>query len=163
MAESDGGAIASGGAHRPDGGPHDLILLDELDRVEPRGAAVAVAERARADEAGGLAAEVDVPLLALVVHVEVHPLVLPVESQLDKVPPVGHVRRGAVRGAAGAEEAHPAVLGELELRDALVDLVRLAEDEVARVGALVVGAHVEGDALRPEVAVKLRVLRRLAL
>ena len=44
----------------------------------------------------------------------------------------------------------------------LVDLVRLSQDEMARVGALVVGAHVKGDALRPEVAVELRVLRRLA-
>ena len=114
-----------------------------------------------ADEAGGLAPEGDVPLLQHSVHVEGHLLLVPLEAQLHQVPPVGLVRRRAVGGAAGAEEAHPAVLGELELRDALVHLVALAEDEVPRVGVLVVGAHVKGHRVGAEVAVEDR--RVLAL
>mmetsp|Transcript_53473 Transcript_53473/g.122887 ORF Transcript_53473/g.122887 Transcript_53473/m.122887 type:complete len:264 (-) Transcript_53473:294-1085(-) len=129
-------------------------LFDELDRVEPSGTHVAVAERARADKGGSFPSERDLSLLQLPVDVEGDRLAHPIEAEFDEIPLVRHVRRCAVRGAAGAEEAHLAVLGELELRHALVHLVRLAQDEVARIRALVVGARVEADRVGSEVAVE---------
>ena len=92
-----------------------------------------------------------------------HLALLPVEPQLDVVPLVRDVRRRAVRDALRAEQPHLPVLGELELRHPLVHLVRLAEDEVAGVGAAVVGAHVERDGLRLERAVEGRRVLRLGV
>ena len=83
-----------------------------------------------------------------------HLLLLPVEAQLDQVPPVGLVRRRAVCRAARAEQAHAPILGELKLGDPLVHLVRLAKDEVARVGVLVVCPHIEGHTVRPKLPVE---------
>ena len=85
--------------------------------------------------------EGDLALLQGMVDVEGDLLLLPVETQLHKVPPGWQVRRRPMRRAAGAQQPHPPVLGELELGDALVHLVRLAQYEVARVGALIVRAH----------------------
>jgi hypothetical protein len=64
-----------------------------------------------------------------------HLLLRPVEGEVDPVPDVRHVGHGAVRRAARAEQAHVALFCELKLSDATVHLVRLAEDEVARVCA----------------------------
>ena len=56
--------------------------------------------------------------------------------------------------AVGREGTH------LELGHALVDLIRLAKDEMAGIGALVVGAHVKRDRVGAEGPVKgLGVLR----
>ena len=68
-----------------------------------------------------------------------------------------------MRRAACAEQAHAPVLGELELGDAFVHLVRLTQNEVARVGVLVVCPHVEGHAVRPKLPVEHGRVVRLGI
>ena len=87
-------------ALRGDLRPEVLYLSVELDRVEPRRALVAIAQGARADEAGALAPERDVPLLQHMIDVEGDLLLVPVEAQLDEVPSILLVRRRTVRRAA---------------------------------------------------------------
>mmetsp|Transcript_25486 Transcript_25486/g.85440 ORF Transcript_25486/g.85440 Transcript_25486/m.85440 type:complete len:490 (+) Transcript_25486:48-1517(+) len=122
-------ALSHAPGHRYAVGEH-LLLCDESERVEPRGAPVPVAQGAGADVRGAVAAEGDALLLELAVHVEVDLFVVPVKGQVDAVPGEGLVRDGSEGGAPGAEEAHVAVLSELELGHPAVHLVGLPEDKV---------------------------------
>mmetsp|Transcript_13318 Transcript_13318/g.35536 ORF Transcript_13318/g.35536 Transcript_13318/m.35536 type:complete len:220 (-) Transcript_13318:644-1303(-) len=111
----------------------NLTLVDEGEGVEPRGAAVPVAECAGADVRRRGTAEGDIALLQLAVHVEVHRLAVPIEGEVDAIPGVGLVRHRPEGRASGAEESHVALARELELGDTSVHLIALAQDEMTRV------------------------------